>query len=328
MQPDESVARAEDAIVAPRAAHVATPMRHPAALAGTVVVGAAMGAAEIVPGFSGGTVALVCGIYDRLIANVRQGARMLSLLVRGRGHDALRAFVAIEWLFVGALLVGMATSIVMLASVLGTLITEQPIAMSAVFLGLVLGAAAVATTQLQVPRVWHGLLVVAVAAVTFVGLGVGAGTIEDPALWMLFAGVAVAVCAWILPGVSGAFLLLLMGLYPAALHAVEQRHLLALAVMVAGALVGLAAFATVLNWLLLRAHDIVLAAMIGLMVGSGRVLWPWPSTTGMGDPTLGPPQPRTVTLVVALTVGAFAAVWIVGLVGSWVGRLRVRDADR
>ncbi|MEX0952379.1 MAG: DUF368 domain-containing protein [Nitriliruptoraceae bacterium] len=291
----------------------------PVGLVGSVVVGAAMGAAEVVPGFSGGTVALVAGIYERLIANVRQGARMLSLLLRGRFDAAWRALLAMQWLFLVALLVGMGTTIALVAGVLGRFIEQRPVEASAVFLGLVLGAAVVAAGQRRAPAAWHWLIVFGVAALTFLGLGVSSGTIETPSLLLLFVGVAVAVCAWILPGVSGAFLLLLVGLYPAVLAAVDQRDLAAIVVMALGALVGLAAFSTLLHWLLERAHDVVLAAMLGLMLGSTRVLWPWPSTDGMGDPALGLPEVGTAPLAIALVCGAFAAVWVVGLVADQLG---------
>ncbi|MEX0869536.1 MAG: DUF368 domain-containing protein, partial [Nitriliruptoraceae bacterium] len=147
---------ADDPARAPRPAEVAQPLTNPLAIAGSLVVGAAMGAAEVVPGFSGGTVALVFGIYERLIANIRQGARVLSLLIRGRWAPARRAVLVIEWPFVGALLAGMAVTIATLAGVLGELIDTEPMAMSAVFLGLVLGAAAVASTQFHRPRPRHG----------------------------------------------------------------------------------------------------------------------------------------------------------------------------
>ncbi len=312
---DDDVAEGVDAqVVAPRPDSVREPMRSPLALAGSTIVGFAMGAAEVVPGFSGGTVALVCGVYERLIANIRQGARVLSLAARGRFAAAWRALLVFEWLFVGALLIGMACAIALLAGVLSVLIEQQPVAMSAVFLGLVLGAAAVASGQLKQPRSYHTVISFLVGAGVFAALGLTAGAVSRPTLPLLFVSVAVAACAWILPGVSGAFLLLVAGLYPAVLAAVDQRDIVAVMVMALGALTGLAAFSTLLNYVLARFHDIVLAAMLGLLIGSTRVLWPWPSTDGMGDPTLGAPEPGTLALVVALTLGSFAVVWIIGLV--------------
>jgi putative membrane protein len=304
-----------DESFAPRPEPVREPLRGAGALVRSGVVGAAMGVAEIVPGFSGGTVALVAGVYERLVANVRQGARMLSLLARGHLATAMRALVRIEWPFVLALLVGMAAAILTLAGVLSRLLDARPVELSAVFLGLVLGAAVVAAGQVRAPRPTHAVVAVVVAAATFVGLGVGAAGVEA-SLPALYLGAALAACAWILPGVSGAFLLLLLGLYPAALAAVDTRDLAAISVLVAGVLTGLAAFSTLLNWLLARWHDLVLAAMVGLLVGSGRVLWPWPSIGGMGDPTLGPPEPATAVTAPLLALAAGVAVWIVARVGA------------
>jgi putative membrane protein len=309
-------------LVAERPSEALTPMRHPLALAGTSVAGFAMGVAEVVPGFSGGTVALVAGIYERLVATIRQGARSASLLLRGRPHDALRAFAAIEWPFVGVLLVGMLLAVFTLAGRLERLIEERPVELSAVFLGLVLGAAVVASRQLRAPTPWHVLVGVVAAAVTFVALGVSPGTIDDPALLMILIGGALAVSAWILPGVSGSFLLLVLGLYPAVVGAVADRDLLVVAVFVLGCGVGIAAFSTLLNWLLARAHDVVLAALLGVMVGSVRILWPYPSDEGLGNPALGAPEGDTVFLALALALAAFALVWMFGLAASAVERRR------
>jgi putative membrane protein len=299
-----------DEAFAPRPETVRAPLRGGGPILRSAVVGAAMGVAELVPGFSGGTVALVAGIYERLVANVRQGARMLSLAGRGRLRAAGRAFARIEWPFVGALLVGMGATLLGLAGVLGQLLEARPVEVSAVFLGLVLGAAAVASGQVRAPRVAHVVVGAAIAAVTFVGLGAGgAGGAGGVSLTALYLGAAIAACAWILPGVSGAFLLLLLGLYPAALAAVATRDVVAIAVLAAGALSGLALFSTLLNWLLTRWHDLVLAAMVGLLVGSSRVLWPWPSSGGVGDPTLGAPEAETAVITPVLALVAGVAVW-------------------
>lgn len=313
---------------APPAAAVPPPLRDPLALAGTGVTGFAMGIAEVVPGFSGGTVALVAGIYERLIAAIRQGARVLSLLLRGRVTDALAVVQAIDWLFLGALLAGMLTAVFTLASALERLIEERPVELSAVFLGLVLGAAVVASRQLRSPAPWHLPLGLLAAVVAFVALGVSPGTIDDPSLVLVFVGGAVAISAWILPGVSGSFLLLVLGLWTAVIGAVADRDVLLLGVFALGCVVGLAVFSTLLHWLLARAHDAVLAVLLGLMVGSVRILWPYPSDEGIGNPALGAPEGDTALLALALGLAAFALVWMFGLAASAVERRRsTRHAD-
>ena len=304
------------------------PMRSPWALGGTAIAGGVMGAAEVVPGFSGGTVALVVGIYERLVATIRQGARTLSLLIRARPKDAWRAFVAIEWPFIIALLIGMALAVFSLAEPLSQLLDERVVEMQAIFLGLVLGAAVVAGRQLRTPTPWYVLVGVAAAAATFVGLGASPGTIDDPSRWLLLLGAAVAVCAWILPGVSGSFLLVVLGLYPAVIDTLADRDPLGILVLAAGLLLGLASFSTLLNWLLARAHDVVLATLIGLMVGSVRVLWPWPTDAGFGNTELGVPDGSEVFLATALALAAFALVYMFGLTSSAVERRILRRRAR
>ncbi len=307
-------------VVTERPLEAVEPLRSPWALGGTAIAGAAMGVAEVVPGFSGGTVALVVGIYERLIASIRQGARTLSLLVRARPADAWRAFLAIEWPFVVLLLIGMLTAILTLAGPLEALLDERPLEMQAVFLGLVLGAALVASRQLRAATAWHVLVGVASAATFFVVLGWSPGMIEEPTGLLLLVGGAIAVCAWILPGVSGSFLLLIIGLYGAVIGAFAERDLISISLVAVGCVLGLASFSTLLNWLLAHAHDVVLAVLIGLMVGSVRVLWPWPADGTFGNTELGAPQGAEAFLVMALVLAAFAVVWMFGLASTAIQR--------
>jgi len=319
----------EELLEVERPLEALAPMRRPAALVGTFVAGGFMGAAEIVPGFSGGTVALVSGIYERLIVNIRLGARALSLLVRARPRDALRALALIDWLFIAVLSVGMFGVLFTLVGPMRTLLEERPVEMSSVFLGLVLGAAVVAARRLRTPAAWQLPVVVAAAAATFVVLGFSPGTVSDPNLLFIVVGGAVAVTAWILPGVSGSFLLLVLGLYPTVIAAAADRDLGVLAIFAIGGVLGLASFSTALNWLLARAHDAVLAVLLGFMVGSVRVLWPWPSEAGVGGSAeLGAPEGSEALLAFALALVAFSLVYMGGLTASAVQRWRDRRAER
>jgi putative membrane protein len=311
---DGELSAPDDAVVdRPIEADPAATPRTALDLVGTYAVGFAMGTADTVPGFSGGTVALVAGIYERLIANVRQGARALSLLVRLRLGEGLRALGAVEWGFVVALLGGVLSAVLALASLLHRLLEAEPVRMSAVFLGLVVGATVVASRELRHPTAQHAAIGLGVALVTFAGLGLRAADATTPSLTFVFVAGAIAICAMILPGVSGSFLLLLLGAYEYVIGAVSTRDLLVLGVFAAGCVVGLSSFSTLLNWLLRRYHDLVLAALLGLMAGSARVLWPWPSTEGVGDPQLGAPVAGDIPVVAALGVGAALAVVAFGL---------------
>ena len=316
-------------LVAERPYEAVEPIRRPGQILGTLVAGGVMGAAEVVPGFSGGTVALVAGIYERLVANIRQGARALSLLVRARPRDAVRALGRIDWVFAVVLGVGMLGVLFTVVGPVRDLLEARPVEMSAVFLGLVLGAAVVAGRRLRDPRRWHLLIVLAAGVVTFIGLGFSPGTITDPNLLLIVLAGAVVVSAWILPGVSGSFLLLIMGLYPTIVGAAADREVGILVLFGLGCLLGLAAFSTFLNWLLARAHDLVLAVLLGLMVGSVRVLWPWPSEAGVGGSAeLAAPDGTEGLLALALAIVAFVLVYMGGLVASAVERWQARWAAR
>lgn len=301
---------------------VLAPLRKPGPLAGTAVTGFAMGVAEVVPGFSGGTVALVAGLYTRLVAAIRTFVRVVPLLVRGRFKDAGAVFARADWLFLASLGLGMGIAVLTMASLMSDLIVSHPVHVQAVLFGLVLGAAVVAAGRFQGVAPWHVLLGIVAAVGAFWTTGLGGGTIVDPTLWHLFFGAAVAVCAWILPGISGSFFLLVLGLYPAVLGAVSDRDLVAILVIAVGCVIGLGAFSTVLSWALARAYDLVLAVLIGIMVGSVRVLWPWPSAAGVGSPQLASPESDTVYAALALALGAFALVWLFGLAQAAIERRR------
>lgn len=274
----------------------------------------AMGTADLVPGFSGGTVALVAGVYPRLVANIRASAHVVALVLRLRLRALPGALRAIDWAFLLVLLAGLFAAAFTLASTLGRLLETEPVVMSAVFLGLVLGAATVARHQLVGPVTARLVLLgLASAAVTAVLLGARPDALDDPSRPLLAATAAIAVCAMILPGVSGSFLLLLLGTYEPVLAAVSARDGATLLIVLVGAVAGLLAFSTLLHWLLRRAHDVVLAVLIGLMIGSARVLWPWPSASGVGDPTLGAPSGQVGVALLAMVV-AFVAVVAVDLV--------------
>lgn len=283
-------------------------------IGGHVLRGLAMGAADVVPGVSGGTIALVLGIYERLIGAVRDGAATLGTLLRADPWGAWRRFAAIEWRLVVPVLVGIAVAVLTLASVLTGLMADHPVELSAVFFGLIVGSIAVTVRDVRRwdrPRVTVGA---ATAVVVFALLGLRGAPTADPGLLVVFGAGAVAICGMILPGVSGAFILLMMGMYETTLSALGDLDLLYVAVFGAGAVTGLALFGAGLKWLLERHHDTVMAALIGLMAGSLRVLWPWPGAE-VGDPRLATPVVDDLPLTVVGAVLAAVAVYVLGSLG-------------
>ncbi|MCU0268444.1 MAG: DUF368 domain-containing protein [Acidimicrobiales bacterium] len=238
-----------------------------------------MGAADIVPGVSGGTVALVLGIYHRLITNVRTGSRALGSLARADARNAAARLREVEWAFLVPLAAGIGAAILALSHTIESLLEEEPVRMAALFFGLVIGSVVVASRLVQGWDANRLGVAVLSAVVTFFVLGLQQGIVEDPALWFYFVCGAIAICAMILPGISGSFLLLMLGMYDNVLGAVTDADLLTLSVFTLGCVLGLASFSQALHWGLVHHERTVLAALIGLMVGSLRVLWPWPDGT-------------------------------------------------
>lgn len=268
--------------------------------------GFCMGSADVVPGVSGGTVALVLGIYEQLIANVRQGALVLGSLLRLRPRAAVDHFFRIDWLFLVPLLAGIGVAVVSLAHTIETLLDEQPVRMAALFFGLVAASIYVAWAGLKNRDAGRLAVLVLVAVLTFFLLGFRSGTNDDPALWFVLVAGSIAICAMILPGISGSFVLLMIGLYDYIISAVNDRDLVVIVVFGVGAIAGLALFSSLLSWMLRRHHDTVLAALIGLMAGSLRVLWPWPDGTETAK--LAWPPADDLLAPVGLAIVAFALV--------------------
>ncbi len=236
-----------------------------------------MGCADIVPGVSGGTIALILGIYRAFIGNLRKGATTLKLWLKGDLRGGWDELVSIEWLFILPLGAGAATAFALLRHSMETLLIERPEGVAAVFTGLVLASCVL---------VWRGIssrdatrygVIIGVAAVAFILLGFQTGSVSNPSLPLFLGTGAIAICAMILPGISGSFIMLMLGMYAAVLGG----EIAQLAVFAVGAIIGLALFSSVLNWLLENYEQTLMASLLGLMIGSIRVLWPWPNGVGV-----------------------------------------------
>ena len=283
--------------------------------------GFSMGTADIVPGVSGGTVALVLGIYSELIHNISQGAHGLKQLLTRDVAGFRQTLRSIEWVWLFSLLAGVLAAVFALSSVLERLLDEEPVKMSALFLGLVAGAVWVALRMLDKIDGASIAIMLGIGAVFFLLLGLRSDThaADDAAevvtrsWWVFFIAGAIAICAMILPGISGSFLLVLLGMYTEILGAVNDRNFFVLTMFALGCVVGLGLFSTLLNWLLANYRRWVLSAMIGLMLGSTRVLWPWPN--GTNTTTLSMPSNDVAVPVLLFVVGA-ALVVVVDLVAT------------
>ena len=235
-----------------------------------------MGAADLVPGVSGGTVALITGIYGRLISAIASvGIDMLSLVLRGRVAEAYKA---IDGNFLLLLAAGIGTAIVGFAAILNWLLLHYPLPLWAAFSGLVLASAVSLVKQNY--RSWTfrdwSFFIIGVAIAVSVGLTQAIQMPLTP-LGIFFAG-SIAISAMILPGISGSFLLLLMGVYQPIIAAVVNLELVTLALFALGCGMGLIFFSKLLQRLLAVAEKATMATLFGFLLGSLVILWPWQIT--------------------------------------------------
>jgi putative membrane protein len=277
-----------------------------------------MGGADIVPGVSGGTMALIVGIYERLIDAIRDVAHGAIEMVRGDRAEAMATLRAVPWSLVLPLGVGILTALAIGSVVIEPLLDAYPVATTALFAGLIVGALPIPWRRIRrhSPRVYATALVAGAAAFAFAGLTESGA--ESPSLPLVFVAAAVAICAMILPGVSGAYLLLVVGMYRPTLQAARSLDVAYLATFALGAVLGLGAFSKLLSWLLDRRHDMTMAALVGLMAGSLRRLWPWQTDTGA---LVAPGGAGEVAPALGLMVTGCAVV----LVLEWVGNRSERS---
>ncbi|WP_422390657.1 DUF368 domain-containing protein [Arthrobacter sp. N1] len=290
--------------------------------------GALIGLVELVPGVSGGTMALVLGIYDRLIASADHAVHAVTALLGGNGRAASRTHLrAVEWRLVLPLVVGMAVALFTLAGPLHAFVDTQPVIARALFLGMVLASLLVPlsmVTRLLPPRPAPWALavfvVVVVAVGVFLGLGLPTLQVGEPQGWVLVLSGAAAVCALVLPGLSGSFILLTIGLYEPTLEAASTRDLGYLALFAGGAVLGLATVVRGLAYLLRARRRVTLLIATGLILGSARALWPW-----QDGAALLAPDPEAWAAPLAVFVVGAAVVVVLWL---WDRRTQARRVPR
>lgn len=240
---------------------------------GVVLSGFLMGSADVVPGVSGGTMAFIMGIYEELIESIKMVGRpeFIRAVLRFRIGEALRL---INFPFLASLIAGILLAILTLAPGIEWLLVNQPVLLWSFFFGLVL--ASVIAVSKRIPQ-WNLPLFIALAAGAIGAyVIVGLVPVQTPETWwFLFISGAIAICAMILPGVSGSFILVLLGKYQYLVSAVNQRDLIPLIWTALGCAIGIVSFAQLLSWLFKRYHDLTVAVLTGFMLGSLRKVWPW-----------------------------------------------------
>lgn len=234
--------------------------------------GMAMGAADVVPGVSGGTIAFIVGIYDELINSIKSiNAHSLKLLFTGK---ILSFWKAINGSFLFSILLGIGISVFSLAKLITWLLVAHPIMVWAFFFGLVLASTWFVSKDIKEWNVKTIASFIVGAAVAYY-ITVATPTETPSNLLFIFLCGAIAICAMILPGISGSFILVLLGKYFYIMDAVKEFKIGTLLVFAAGALIGITSFSRVLSFALARFRNSTLALLTGFMLGSLNKVWPW-----------------------------------------------------
>ena len=234
--------------------------------------GFAMGAADIVPGVSGGTMAFILGIYDELLDAIH--AVDMTFIRRILTLKWREAFENFPWKFLLALALGIGTAVLTLASVLHWALEEYPVYIWAFFFGLIVASIVLVRKRVKSWNAVNILAAIVAAVGAFILVGSTPSETPHTPILLILSG-ALAICAMILPGISGAFILVLLGKYAYVLGAVKNFDFFTIALVGVGAVVGLISFARLLRWMLNKNHDLVVAILTGFMLGSLRKVWPW-----------------------------------------------------
>lgn len=234
-----------------------------------------MGAADVVPGVSGGTIAFITGIYEELINSIRsvdwQALKLLFSL------QFAEFWQKINGSFLFSVVLGIAISIFSLAKLMTWLLAHHPIYIWSFFFGLIIASSFLVSKEIRRWNFSTILSLIAGGSIAYIITVLSPASTPDTWWFILLAG-AIAICAMILPGISGAFILLLLGKYTFILGAVSRLEIGTLLLFLIGAVIGIISFSHLLSWLLKNYHNITIALLTGFMIGSLNKVWPWKET--------------------------------------------------
>lgn len=283
-------------------------------LAAIYVRGIAMGAADVVPGVSGGTIAFITGIYEELLDSIRRiNPKALSVLSQ-QGPAACWQFINGNFLL--ALVLGILTSIVSLAALISRLLVDHELLVWSFFFGLIAASSWFMVKQLR-RFDWRVLIAF--------GCGIGVALLvaelkpaqleADPI--KVFLSGSIAICAMILPGISGSFILVLLGMYAPVLTAIKDFQWVLLSSFAAGCGIGLLSFSHLLSWLFKRFHDVTMAVLTGFLLGSLNLVWPWKQTLSYYQNSSGEmialEQQNLLPANYEIMVGPADTIWAISL---------------
>lgn len=292
--------------------------------------GCAMGMADVVPGVSGGTIAFISGIYEELLGSIKSiDLEAIKMLFTGK-FRALWKKINGNFLF--SLIAGIGVAILSMARVMTYMLENHPIITWSFFFGLIIASALMVAREV---KHWSVASIITMIVGIVVSYWI---TVVSPATtpndwWFVMLSGAIAICAMILPGISGAFILLLMGKYAYIMEAVTELNIGVLALFAVGAVAGIVSFSHVLSWLLAKWHDATVTLLMGFMIGSLNKVWPWKQTLETYLDSHGVEQPLVqanvspaqfemlgseshLTLAIVSCVVGFALIYIIELIGK------------
>lgn len=235
--------------------------------------GMAMGAADVVPGVSGGTIAFISGIYEELLNSI--SSFNFSLLKVFRKEGFKQVWKIVNGPFLLALFIGISVSVLSLAKLIATLLENHPIVIWSFFFGLVLASIIYIGKQITRWTIGSVLCLIFGGILAFYITTLNPMVSENSSPWFLFLAGMIAICAMILPGISGSFILVLLGAYKPVLNALNTRDFFNIIIFMFGAVLGLLTFSRILKWLFFTYKNYTLATLTGFIIGSLNKIWPW-----------------------------------------------------
>ena len=240
-----------------------------------ILRGCAMGAADVVPGVSGGTIAFITGIYEELIDSIKAvDLQAVKLLLKFKLAEFWKK---INGNFLISVIAGIGISIFSLAKLMTWLLENHPIYIWSFFFGLIIASSVLVAKEIKKWNIFTVISLILGAVIAY-GITVMTPSETPDSWWFIILSGAIAICAMILPGISGAFILLLMGKYTYILGAVSAFNIGVLLLFAVGAVAGITSFSHLLSWLLKPHHSATVSLLTGFMVGSLNKVWPWKET--------------------------------------------------
>lgn len=240
-----------------------------------ILRGCAMGAADVVPGVSGGTIAFITGIYEELIDSIKAvDLQAVKLLLKFKLAEFWKK---INGNFLISVIAGIGISIFSLAKLMTWLLENHPIYIWSFFFGLIIASSVLVAKEIKKWNIFTVISLILGAVIAY-GITVMTPSETPDSWWFIILSGAIAICAMILPGISGAFILLLIGKYTYILGAVSAFNIGVLLLFAVGAVAGITSFSHLLSWLLKHHHTATVSLLTGFMVGSLNKVWPWKET--------------------------------------------------